>query len=88
LIRVPGYLDKHHSFTCLCVNCWNKLADIAERYVKKGALVQVTAEWLRLEAWIDQSGEPQPSMDIDAQRLVLLDRVENSDSGSEEEAPF
>jgi single-strand DNA-binding protein len=70
------------------VNCWNKLADIAGRYVKKGALVQVTAEWLRLEAWIDQSGEPQPSMDIDAQRLVLLDRVENGDSGSDEEIAF
>ena len=32
------------------VSCWNKLADIAVQYVKKGSLVQVTTEWLRLSA--------------------------------------
>ena len=29
------------------VNCWNKLADIAQQYVKKGSLVQASADWLR-----------------------------------------
>ena len=33
------------------VNCWNKLSEIAAQYVKKGSLVQVTAEWLRLSIW-------------------------------------
>ncbi|MCA0453948.1 MAG: single-stranded DNA-binding protein [Chloroflexi bacterium] len=65
------------------VNCWNKLADIAAQYVKKGSLVQVTTEWLRPSAWTDQSGAPQASLDIDANRLVLLDRVESDDSASE-----
>ncbi|MCC6615303.1 MAG: single-stranded DNA-binding protein [Anaerolineae bacterium] len=63
------------------VNCWNKLAEVAEQYVRKGSLVQVMAEWLRPSAWIDQSGTPQPSLDIDANRLVLLDRPENGDNG-------
>jgi single-strand DNA-binding protein len=63
------------------VNCWNKLSDVAEQYVRKGSLVQVTAEWLRLSAWTDQSGTAQPSLDIDAARLVLLDRAENGDNG-------
>jgi single-strand DNA-binding protein len=63
------------------VNCWNKLADVATQYVHKGSLVQVSAEWLRQSAWVDQSGAAQPSLDIDANRLVLLDRVDNGDSG-------
>lgn len=71
------------------VNCWNKLADIAEQYVKKGSLVQVMAEWLRSSAWVDQSGTPQPSLDMDANRLVLLDRAENGDNDHDEsDIPF
>ncbi|MBK8030072.1 MAG: single-stranded DNA-binding protein [Chloroflexi bacterium] len=62
------------------VNCWNKLSDVAAQYVRKGSLVQVTAEWLRPGAWVDQGGTPQPSLDIDANRLVLLDRVQNGDA--------
>ena len=54
----------------LRVNCWNKLADVAAQYVKKGSLVQVTTEWLRPSAWVDQSGTPQASLDIDANRLI------------------
>jgi single-strand DNA-binding protein len=73
----------------LRVNCWNKLADVAVRYVKKGSLVQVTTEWLRLSAWVDQSGTAQSSIDIDANRLILLDRAENGDSEViSEDIPF
>jgi single-strand DNA-binding protein len=63
------------------VNCWNKLADIAAQYVKKGSLVQVTSEWLRPSAWTDQTGTAQASVDMDASRLILLDRAENGDHG-------
>ena len=66
------------------VNCWNKLADIAVQYVKKGSLVQASAEWLRPSAWTDQSGTAQASLDMDANRLVLLDRADNGDHGSED----
>jgi single-strand DNA-binding protein len=68
------------------VNAWNKLAEIAGQYVRKGSLVQVTAEWLRPSAWMDQSGTPQPSLDIDANRLVLLDRLENGDAADDDGA--
>ena len=70
----------------LRVNCWNKLADIAEQFVHKGSLVQVKAEWLRPSAWIDQSGTPQAANDIDAHRLVLLDRVGSGDDADEAQA--
>ena len=72
------------------VNCWNALADVVARYVRKGSLVGVTTEWLRPSAWVDQSGSPQASIDIDANRLILLDRVENGDSQDtpDEQIPF
>lgn len=63
----------------LRVNCWQKLAEIAEQYVRKGSHVQVKAEWARLTAYTDRGGNPQPSIDIDATRLVLLDRVGERD---------
>jgi len=68
------------------VNCWNKLSEVAAQYVKKGSLIQVSSEWLRPSAWVDQSGTPQPSLDMDANRLVLLDRAENGNNGHSEEA--
>lgn len=62
------------------INCWQRLAEIAEQYVKKGSLVQVTAEWMRPQGWIDQTGTAQASVDVDAARLVLLDRVEHDEA--------
>ena len=72
------------------VNCWGKLADVATNYIHKGSLILITCEWLRPSAWMDQSGSPQASIDIDANRLVLLDRVENGDNTDTpaEEIPF
>ena len=48
------------------VNCWNKLADVAAEYVRKGSMVQVTTEWMRPSSWVDQSGTAQASVDLDA----------------------
>ncbi len=46
-------------------------------------------EWMRPSAWVDQSGTPQASVDLDANRLVLLDRIENNDSDdTSEDIPF
>jgi len=72
------------------VNCWGNLSSVAQQYVKKGSLVQATAEFLRPSAWISRDGSPQASIDIDADRLILLDRA-NSDSEEpreEEQIPF
>lgn len=70
-------------------NVWNKLADVAMNYVQKGSLVQLTTEWLRPSAYVDQSGNPQASLDIDANRLILLDRVNGENSETpEDEIPF
>jgi single stranded DNA-binding protein len=70
------------------VNCWNKLADVATQYVHKGSLILATAEWMRPSAWLDQNGNPQASVDMTANRLVLLDRVNGDDVMTDtEQAP-
>jgi single-strand DNA-binding protein len=76
------------------VNCWGNLSSVAQQYVKKGSLVQATAEFLRPSAWISRDGSPQASIDIDANRLILLDRLtegqfENGDNAdSTQDIPF
>jgi len=57
------------------VNCWNGLSEVAERYLQSGSQVLITASWMRTSAYIDRDGNPQSSIDINADRLVLLDRV-------------
>lgn len=49
-----------------------------------GASREVGESRLKLR-WKSQSGTPQPSLDIDANRLVLLDRAENGDNGHSED---
>jgi single stranded DNA-binding protein len=72
------------------VNCWDKLSSVANSYVKRGGIVQVTGSWLRPSAWVDQNGNPQASLDMDVDRLILLERVENGDTEAnpEEQIPF
>lgn len=72
------------------VNCWGNLSNVAQQYVKKGSLVQATAEFLRPSAWISQDGTPQASIDIDANRLILLDRLERDENepSGDEDIPF
>ena len=67
------------------VSCWNGLVAVVQKYVHKGSLLQVNGEWLRPRAWVDQSGNPQVSLDMSATRLVLLDRA-NTDEPVEDEA--
>jgi single-strand DNA-binding protein len=62
------------------INCWNKLADVATSYLKTGSLVQVQASWMKASAYTDRDGNPQASIDITADRLILLDRADNGDS--------
>lgn len=66
------------------VNAWNGLAEVAVKYIRKSSLIQCEAAWLRPSAWIDQNGEPCVSLDLDASRITLLDRVEANDPQQEE----
>jgi len=71
------------------VNCWERLAEVATSYVKRGSHVQLTGSWLRPSAWVDQNGSPQSSLDMDVDRLILLDRANgDSDDTPDEQIPF
>ena len=71
------------------VNCWQNLASVANSYVKRGSIVQVTGSWLRPSAWVDQNGNPQASLDMDVDRLILLERIENDETeATPDEIPF
>lgn len=71
------------------VNCWDKLASVASSYLKRGVQVQATGSWLRPSAWVDQNGNPQASLDMDVDRLILLERVENDETeATPDEIPF
>jgi len=72
------------------VNCWQNLASVASSYLKRGVVVQATGSWLRPSAWVDQNGNPQASLDMDVDRLILLERVENgeTEANPEEQIPF
>ena len=69
------------------VNCWNGLSDVVMKYLHKGSLCQCEAMWMRSGAWIDKNGEQRVSLDIDANRLILLDRVPANEPETEQ-IPF
>ena len=56
----------------------------------RGSSRDVGESRLKLRWKSHQSGTPQPSLDLDANRLVLLDRAENGDNGHSDDAdiPF
>ena len=51
--------------------CWRQLADVVEKYVKKGTQVYVEGK-ISTRSWEDQSGAKKYSTDIVANTLQLL----------------
>ena len=52
---------------------WSGLADIAEKYLQKGALVHVSGK-LRTRKWQDKNGADQYSTEIVVGELHMLDK--------------
>ena len=52
---------------------WSGLAGVAEKYLKKGALVHVSGK-IRTRKWQDQSGADQYTTEIVAGELHMLDK--------------
>ena len=55
--------------------CWRQLADVVEKYVKKGMQLYVEGK-LVTRSWEDQNGGKKYSTDIVAQTLQLLGKKE------------
>jgi single-strand DNA-binding protein len=63
---------------------WKKLAEIAEKYVKKGSLVFIEGR-LRTRSWDDKDGNKRYTTEIIASSMQMLDKKDEhskSDSGS------
>ena len=73
------------------IACWNGNAELAAKYLKKGSRVMVEGSGLRANVYLEQSGKPQASLELNADRLIFLDSTpENGTAGNagDEEIPF
>ncbi|MGQ9908476.1 MAG: single-stranded DNA-binding protein [Candidatus Flexifilum sp.] len=74
--------ERKEETTWFRVNCWRQLAEIANQYVRKGTQVMIVGR-LKARAYLDQSGQPQVSLDIEADQMQLLgSRADSSAEGS------
>jgi len=66
------------------VTCWRRLADLVEKYVKKGTQIYVEGR-LQTREWTDNTGAKRYSTEISADNVQLLGR--RSDGQGGETAP-
>lgn len=60
---------------------WRGLAEVAEKYLKKGSLVFIEGK-LRTRSWDDQDGNKKYITEIEGNNLIMLDKAPNSDGSS------
>lgn len=53
--------------------CWRNLAELSEKYIKKGAQIFVEGK-IRTRSWTDQTGAKRYTTEIVADNIRLLDR--------------
>ena len=64
------------------MNCWNKLGDLAQKYLAKGRKVAVTGS-VSVSVWKDsKSLEPRASLDVFATDVEFLSPKEQHDNGA------
>ena len=64
------------------VDCWNRLAEIANQYVTKGKQVYVEGR-LKSRTYQDRNGETRVSLDVTATELQLLGQRGDVESGEQ-----
>ena len=80
------------------VQCWQKSAEVAAKYVVKGKLLMVQGEVGAPNAYIDREGKARASLEVRANLIKFLGGKDGSQSGGvvasegesvhEEEVPF
>lgn len=66
---------------------WRGLAEVAEKYLKKGYKIYVEGK-LKKRSWQDKEGNTRYTTEIIADELNILSRPEGSDKTSEAQAPY
>lgn len=60
---------------------WRQLADIAEKYLRKGKLVYLEGR-LRTRSWEDKDAHKRYITEIEAGSLIMLDGVKSDETGN------
>ena len=63
------------------IEVWNKTAQIAEKYLKKGNQVYIEGS-IRSETWVDKEGQQRNGITIRATNMTLLGGVPSGNSSS------
>ena len=70
---------------------WRGLAEVAEKYLKKGSSVYIEGK-LRTNKWVDKDENTRYKTEVLADKLTMLGRSHNqeqsSESSSEDDLPF
>ena len=70
---------------------WRGLAEVAEKYLKKGSSVYIEGK-LRTNKWVDKDENTRYKTEVLAEKLTMLGRSQNqeqsSESTSEDDLPF
>jgi single-strand DNA-binding protein len=67
---------------------WRNLADIAERYLRKGTKVYVEGK-LKTRSWVDESGTTKYATEVVADNFTMLSaRSEMDNMGNSQQAPY
>jgi len=61
------------------INMWRGLADVAERFLRKGAKVYIEGK-LRTRTYQDETGKQRYFTEVLADNMVMLDRKETGDA--------
>lgn len=80
-----GSGDKKET-TWVRIVTWRKLAELCDKYVKKGMLVYVEGDE-SVSAWKGQDGSPHATLEISADEVKFLSRVDTP-ADVEEESLF
>lgn len=62
------------------VACWGKLAETAEKYLRKGNPVMVNGQ-LSIREYTNRDGQKGFSVDVTCRDLVLIEKRQDSESG-------
>ena len=63
--------------------CWRALAELAEKYIKKGSRLYIEGR-IRTNSWIDKnSNEKKYATEIYADNIIMLDRLSDGQRGSQ-----
>jgi single-strand DNA-binding protein len=66
---------------------WRGLAEVAEKYLKKGYKVYVEGK-LKKRSWQDKEGNTRYTTEIVADEMTILSRPEGSERNPETQAPY